>query len=345
MKIKGSKIFVTGGAGFIGSHIVEELLSLGASLTVYDNFSFGSYENLSHIKKHINIVKGDILDLERLQKSMRNHDVVSHHAAQLEIFLSVDNPYRDLEVNTVGTLNVLRAAKLNHVLKVVNASSACIYGQTQSNTPEDYLPVPNWAYGVSKLAAERYGTIYSHYHGLPVVSLRYGITYGEREWFRRVLTVFIKRAILAEPLVVFGDGQQIRDFIYIKDAVRLHNLCIENKAANGQSYNVGTGIPTKIVDLAYLVSEVAEEVMGKKSLVVHEETAEGEFSKLIPYKKRNSAELKMMLLDTQKAYRDLSWRPNTILREGIKKEMVWASENLHCWKKIHYTSSKAYTKK
>ena len=144
--------------------------------------------------------------------------------------------------------------------------------------------------------------------------------------------------------VVFGDGQQIRDFIYVKDAVHLHNLCIENELVNGRSYNVGTGIPTKIVDLAYLVSEVAEKVLDKNPLVIHEETAEGEFSKLIPDKKRNPAELKIMLLDPQKAYRDLSWQPTTTLREGIAKEMIWASENLHRWEKPHYTTPEVVPK-
>jgi UDP-glucose 4-epimerase len=337
MRIEGSKILVTGGAGFIGSHIVEELLALGASVTVYDNFSFGNYENLSGFRDDVRIEEGDILDFDRLERAIKGHDIVSHHAAQLEIFLSVEDPYRDLEINTIGTLNVLRAAKLNQVSKVLNASSACIYGQTEAKTSEDYLPVPNWAYGVSKLAAERYGTIYSRYHELPVVNLRYGITYGEREWFRRVLPIFIKRAIIGETLVVFGEGRQVRDFVYVKDAVRLHNICIENESANGECYNVGTGTPTKIVSLAHLVSEVAEEILGNRVTVIHEETEEGEFSKIVPNKRRNPAELKMMLLDPAKTNKELNWKAEITLREGIKRELIWASKNLHRWENIHYS--------
>lgn len=337
MKLKGLNVFITGGAGFIGSHIVDTLVLSGAFVTVYDNFASGSYENLSHLQNKIKIVEGDILDFEYLKNAMNGHDVVSHHAAQLEIFLSMSDPIKDLDINTIGTLNVLRAAKLNEVSKVINASSACIYGQTDSITPEDYLPVPNWAYGVSKLAAERYCTIYSDYHELPVISLRYAIIYGEREWFRRVLTIFIKRAIHGEPLVVFGVGQQIRDFVYVKDAVRLHNICVEQESAKGQCYNVGTGIPINIVDLAHLVSEVAEEVLGNKLTVLHEETHEGETSKIVPNKKRNPAELKMMLLDPEKAFNNLSWKAETTLRKGIKKELMWASKNMHRWKSIHYT--------
>ena len=338
MMIKGSKIFVTGGAGFIGSHIVEKLVASGAEVTVYDDFSFGNVDNLFNVKNDINIVKGDILDFELLKNSMIGHDIVSHQAAQLEIFLGSENPIRDLNINTIGTLNVLQAAKQNNVAKVINASSACIYGQTESNTAEDCLPMPNWEYGVSKLAAERYGTIYNDYKDLPVVNLRYAITYGEREWYRRVLTIFIKRAVLNEPLVIFGDGQQIRDFIYVKDVVRLHNLCIENEVANGQAYNAGTGIPTTIVDLAHLVSDVAEDILNYRPPIIFEETREGEFSRLVPAKKRNTAELKVMLLDVKKVYQELGWKPDTTLREGVKNEMRWVSENLHRWEEIHYTS-------
>jgi UDP-glucose 4-epimerase len=340
MRINASKIFVTGGAGFIGSHIVEELLKLGASVSVYDNFSFGKYENLAHVAKDIRIVEGDILDYDKLKSAMEGHDIVSHQAAQLEIFLGIENPYRDLEVNTVGTLNVLKAAKENGVSKVINASSACIYGQTVSKTAENYLPMPNWAYGVSKLAAERYGTIYSRYESLPVVNLRYAITYGEREWFRRVLTIFIKRAILNKPIVIFGDGKQVRDFIYVKDVVRLHNLCIESERANGESYNVGTGVPTRVVELAHLVSETAKNIFGAEPEIVHEEVPEGTFSKLVSDKRRNPAELKVMLLDPQKALHDLGWQPSTTLSKGIAAEMVWAAENLSRWEKVHYTKDK-----
>jgi len=337
LQIEGAKIFITGGAGFIGSHIAEELLKQGASITVYDNFSFGTEDNLSHIWKDIKVIKGDILDYEHLQREMKGHDIVSHHAAQLEIFLGVEDPHRDLEINTIGTLNVFKAAHQNQIAKVVNASSACIYGQTEKSTSEDYLPVPNWAYGVSKLAAERYGTIYTLEYKLPVINLRYGITYGEREWFRRVLTIFIKQVLIDKPIVIFGNGQQIRDFIYVKDAVLLHNLCIKYDSITGGSYNVATGIPTSIVDLAHLVQEVANDVLGKRAEIVYEEINEGAFSKLVPDKKRNIAELKMMLLDIKKAYDDFKWKPIVKLREGIEKEMLWAKENLHRWKKVYYS--------
>ena len=339
MNISNSRVLVTGGAGFIGSHIVHSLVIAGAHVTVYDNFSFGRRENLSGVSDDIDIVEGDILDYDSLASVMAGHDLVSHHAAQLEIFLSVEHPKDDLETNTIGTLNVLRAAKEAGVKKVINASSACIYGQTDVAAAEGMLPVPNWSYGVSKLAAERYCHIYSTYHDLPVTSLRYGITYGEREWYRRVLTIFIKRALLKQPLVVFGDGEQVRDFVYVGDAVRLHNLCVEDDAVAGESYNVGTGIGTHIHDLAAIVADVAGHITGHQPEVVFENTPEGEFSKLVSDKRRNPAELRMMLLNPGKATRDLGWEPEVDLCEGVTREISWAASNLDRWDRVHYTAS------
>ena len=131
MQISGSKILVTGGAGFIGSHLVESLVKAGATVKVYDNFSSGRYENLAAVKNEVEVIEGDILDKEKLSASMKGCNIVSHQAAQLEITTCIDDPYYDLESNTVGTINILEAAVKNGVEKVLNASSACIYGQAK----------------------------------------------------------------------------------------------------------------------------------------------------------------------------------------------------------------------
>lgn len=328
------KILITGGAGFIGSHIVDALLKKDYEVVVYDNFSSGTMENLSHINSDkLSIIKDDILNYKKLEEAMKGCDYVSHHAAQLEIFLAYDEPEKDLEVNTIGTLNVLKAAKKNNVKKVINISSACVYGQTDNATKETDDPTPNWDYGVSKLAAEKYAKIYNDYKNLPVVSLRYGIVYGEREWFRRVLPIFLKKVIKNESPVVFGEGEQIRDFIYVGDAVEFHNLCLEDERANGHSFNVGTGCPITIKELA----ETSVKLTNKKLNVIYEDTKEGEFSKLVEGKKRNTAELGTMLLDMTKAKSLLNWEPRTTLIEGMKKEYNWANEHLDRWNKIFST--------
>jgi UDP-glucose 4-epimerase len=333
MSLQGMSVLVTGGAGFIGSHIVEDMIQQGAKVKVYDNLSTGLYENLTHFRDQVEIFQGDILDYDSMRRAMQDVDIVSHQAAQLEIFRSTDAPLADLQINTIGTLNVLKAAKDFGVQKVINASSACVYGQVTGSTSEQHLPFPNWAYGVSKLAAERYAKIYNDYHGLPVVSLRYAIVYGEREWYRRVLTIFIKRTIQGKPLVVFGTGDQVRDFVYVADVVRAHRLCLENNQANGEIYNIGTGHGITIEALARLVRKVS----GKDLEIIFENTPEGFFSKLVPDKRRNSSELNMMLLNCSKAERDLGWKAITPLAEGIQREMEWAEENLHRWNKIQYT--------
>jgi nucleoside-diphosphate-sugar epimerase len=328
------KIFITGGAGFIGSHIVDKLLEKSYKVIVYDNFSSGTMDNLKHINNiNLKIVTGDILDYNTLKESMIGCDYVSHHAAQLEIFLAFDEPERDLTVNTLGTLNVLKAAKENGIKKFINISSACVYGQTLKKTKETDSLTPNWDYGVSKLAAEKYAKIYNDYKGLPVVSLRYGIVYGEREWYRRVLPIFLKNIILNKPPVIFGNGEQIRDFIYVSDVVDFHNLCLENISANGLSFNVGTGYGITIKSLAENIVKLSDSNLT----TIFEDTKEGHFSKLVEGKKRNTAELGRMILDISLAKKILNWEPKIKLIDGLKNELNWAKINIHRWDKIFTT--------
>jgi UDP-glucose 4-epimerase len=328
------KILITGGAGFIGSHIVDAYVDKGFDVIVYDNFSSGSNFNISrHISnKSIEIIRGDILDYELLNKSMKNVDYVSHHAAQLEIFLAYEDPMKDLEVNTIGTLNVLKAAKNNSVKKVINVSSACVYGQVNGQSVESDMLRPNWDYGVSKLAAEKYGCIYNDYKGLPVVNLRYSIVYGEREWYRRALPIFLKRIIQNEPPVIFGNGDQERDFIYVKDVVDINIKCLENDSINGEIFNVGSGTKTSIKELAYSVCK-----LNGNTMPLFEDTKEGEFSNLIPGKKRNSSELQTMFLNIEKANNLLDWHPKTSLDNGLLSEYEWAKKNIDRWEKIFST--------
>src|SRR3954468_23786318 len=157
MQLANSRIFMTGGAGFIGSHFVRDLVAAGASVTVYDNFSSGLTENLDGIEGPVEIVHGDILDYKALRVAMDGHDAVSHQAAQLEITRSIGTPIFDLTTNTIGTLNLLRAVGELEIAKVVEASSAGVYGQAVSDPQTEDDPTdPNWEYGVSKLACEKY---------------------------------------------------------------------------------------------------------------------------------------------------------------------------------------------
>jgi len=226
--MQDKKILVTGGAGFIGSHIVEALVGSGWQVTVYDNMSSGHASYLSRVKDKINFVEADILDSDKLVKACSGQTVISHQAAQLEIFKCLDDPAYDLKINTLGTLNILNAAREARVQRVISASSACVYGQARRTPqPEDDVLEPNWPYGISKLASEQYGQIFSLETGVPVIHLRYGIVLGPREWLGRVLTCFLRRALSQKPLVIFGNGNQVRDFIDVSDVVRFHQIVLE----------------------------------------------------------------------------------------------------------------------
>lgn len=332
--IAGKRVLVTGGAGFIGSQIVEALVHAGATVTVYDNFSSGLPENLAAVRDDIQVVEGDILDYERLVPAFRGIDVVSHQAAQLEITRAVEDPIRDLTTNTIGTLNVLNACVAHAVPRVILASSAGCYGQAQTlPQDEDTHPTnPNWPYGVSKLATEKYAAIYQQLHGISITSLRYGIVFGPREWYGRVLTIFLKRALDGGSLVVFGDGGQTRDFVFVEDVVSHHNRCLEDKAAGGQVFNVSTAVGTDINALAELVREVT----GQPDLpVLHEDVPEGETSRHYE-RRRLPMELRDLVQSTRKSRELLGWEPKVALREGLRREFEWLQANPHRWERMSY---------
>jgi len=335
MNIANSSILVTGGAGFIGSHIVYSLLAKGARVTVLDNLSFGTLENLKPVMQDIEFVQGDIMDTKLLAQLMRGKDAVSHHAAQLEILLSTADPFWDLQINTIGTLNVLEAARKAGVGKVINASSACVYGQKTGPTVEDDARHPNWAYGISKLAAEEYCRFYAAGHNLPSVNLRYSIVYGEREWLRRALPLFLKRTIDGLPPVVFGTGDQFRDFIHVSDVVALHDLCLESDRINGSFLNVSSGQGVSIAELARLVSELFHD-----GTVLFEDLSEGNTSRVVTGKRRNTNELKSMILDATTARETFGWTPQVELAQGLTLERDWALANAHRWVAIPYSDRK-----
>lgn len=331
MEIKGRNFLVTGGTGFIGSHIVDKLLDDGANrVIIYDNFSYGNGYNINHLRndKRVVVVRGDVLNYNTLYDVMRKVDVVSHQAAQLEIFRALDNPLEDLRTNVLGTLNVLKAALKCKIQKVINASSACVYGQAKYMPQDENHPLrPQWPYGVSKLSAEKYCTMFYEFYGLPIVNLRYGIVYGPREWYGRVLTIFINRVFENTPPIIFGDGTQSRDFIFVSDVAKAHNRCIEEEEVNGETYNVGTSIKTSIKELANLVINAVNKSLDP----IFEDPPQGSYSKSMPYRRRIPGELINMVLDVKKAKKELDWNPLVKLEDGIRAEVGWFAKNYSCW--------------
>ncbi len=332
MPLAGQRILVTGGAGFIGSHIVDALVREGARVTVLDNFSSGFEENLAGVRDDVEVIRGDILDADALMQAARGMDTIVHQAAQLEIVKCIETPVEDLRSNAEGTLNVLEAARHNNVGRVVWASSACVYGQAETVPESEQHPrVPNWPYGISKLAAEHYARLYHDYYGFDTVGLRYSIVYGPREWYGRVMTAYLRRALDGDPPVIWGGTQQ-RDFVYVDDVVNMNVACLAAAEGLGNRvFNVSTGRGTSIRELAELVADTFE--LGEP---VVEDVAEGETSQLVAGRMRLPAELKQMVLDPSAARDALGWAPTTELPAGMRAEMDWLRENVDRWSVMHY---------
>jgi UDP-glucose 4-epimerase len=334
MVIAGSRVLVTGGLGFIGSHIVESLLQRGAAhVRILDNHRSGTEENVAHIRDQVELIPGDILNLSDLRRALTGVDWVSHMAAQLEITRAIDDPVEDLTTNTVGTLNLFRVCAELGVGRIIQASSAGVYGQAVAipQREDEHPTEPNWAYGVSKLANEKYAAIMRLVHGLEITSLRFGIVYGPREWYGRVLTIFLKRALDEQSLVVFGDGEQLRDFVFVQDVVDMHNLCAESDDAKHEIFNVSSEIGVSINDLADLVVEVT----GRRSEIVHEDVPEGGTSTLIE-RRRLPQELKRLVQSREKARRLVGWEPETSFANGLHQEWEWLQANPHRWTTMAY---------
>lgn len=327
MEIEGKNILITGGAGFIGSHIVDRLIREKAErIIVYDNFSTGKEEYIN--KNHVEVIKGDILDYKRLDSSMKKVDIVSHHAAELEVFTGIENSIHDLKTNIEGTLNVLNCALKNNIKKVIYASSGGVYGQAQY-IPEDetHPTMPHWPYGVSKLAGEKYCHQYYLLYGLPTVSLRYGIVYGPREWYGRVLTIFIKRALEGKAPIIFGDGEQKRDYVYIDDIIEANLLTIKSEDANGGIFNVGS-------DSFLSVNQVADSVLKlirPDIKPIYDDPKPGSASKYQPDRKRLPGELRDFILNSSLIKEVLKYKPETRFEDGIKNEIDWIKDNLDYW--------------
>lgn len=334
MRVEGKNVLVTGGAGFIGSHLVEEYLKNDvAKLIVFDDFSTGTTENLKHIEDNrVKTVKGSVLDEKKLDKVVQKEtiQIIDHQAAELEVHTGIKDSKKDAEVNIFGTLNVLNTALKNKAEKLLFASSSAVYGEAQYVPQDESHPLePHWPYGVSKLCAERYCIQYYKLFNLNTTAFRYGIVYGPREWFGRVLTMFIKRIFLEnKPPVVFGNGEQVRDFVYVKDVVRAHMLAIENQKASGQVFNISSGKGISINQLA----EILIKLSGKELKIVYDNPNEGEASRFQPERIRLERELRRLVLSNKKASEVLGWRPKIGFLNGVSKEIKWLLSCPERWK-------------
>jgi UDP-glucose 4-epimerase len=309
MRRKTEKILVTGGAGFIGSHIVDHLLSEGSEVTVLDNLRTGKMENISHNQrnKDFHFVKGDIRDLKTVGDVMKDKDAVFHEAAFVSVPDSVKEPLLTNDLNVTATVNLLQTATDRGVKRFVLASSSAVYAGTSSpKKREDDVSYPRSPYGISKLIGEYYARFFYEFYGLETVSLRYFNVYGSRQTcnleaqYGGVILLFLNRLLKNLGPIVYGDGEQTRDFVSVKDVVKANKLAMTCKCAAGESFNVASGTPITINRL----TEVLKEIMGKKNIKnIHTDPRPGD--------------VKHGYADVSKAKRMLNYSAGCSLEEGL----------------------------
>jgi UDP-glucose 4-epimerase len=305
------KAVVTGGAGFIGSHIVEELVQIGVETTSIDNYSAGKKENLVHLKRYNNFreVDCDITDYKQLEKYFSNVEIVFHNAASKKT-ICLNNPRRDLQINAEGTFNLLELSLKYGVKKFIHASTGSVYGEAQYFPQDENHPFnPTSYYGVSKLAGERYAKVFEHLYDLDVTILRYFHVYGPRQESSDVggvVSIFARRLIKNRPIIIYGDGTQQRSFTYVKDVVGANLLVASLGNTKGEIYNCASGIKVTIDEL----SKKMINLLHKKNVqIIYEDWLPGD--------------IKVFEIDNSKL-KKLGFKFKTSFDTCLKETIEWA---------------------
>jgi nucleoside-diphosphate-sugar epimerase len=264
-------VLVTGGAGFIGSNLVRALLERGDDVRVLDNFSTGSRDNLADVEGDVELIEGELRSYERVHNAVRGVELVFHQGALPSVPRSVQDPLTTSAVNVEGTLNVLLAARDEGIRRVVVASSSSVYGNSgELPRVESQAPDPIAPYAVAKLAAERYCVSFSRVYELEAVALRYFNVFGPHQdptsQYSAVVPKFISAIAAGEPVPIYGDGDQSRDFTYVGNVVAANLLAADADAVNGEILNIASGRSETVNDLAELLGRVLERPVEKEFL-------------------------------------------------------------------------------
>jgi UDP-glucose 4-epimerase len=315
LEINRKKVLVTGGAGFIGSHLTEGLLKLGARVTVLDNFDDfypRKEENVEGLqgKDRFRLVRGSILDLDLLTGLIKDSDAVVHLAAQAGIRYCNERPLKANEVNATGTMNVVASCHRLGVRKLVYASSSSVFGDPIKTPMDENHPTnPNNPYGASKLAGEKYCTSFAKAYGMDITCLRYFSVYGPRGRPDQVLYSFANKAAKGEPPIVYGDGNYSRDFTYVSDAVSATILALYKDSKGGSVLNIGYGKDYRMIDVARRIIAHYGADFEPRFVAQYE----GDFSRT--------------LCDNELARRTLGWRPEVSFEEGLSLFLDWFEEH------------------
>jgi nucleoside-diphosphate-sugar epimerase len=308
------RYLVTGGAGFIGSNTVDELVRRGHGVVVLDDLSSGKEENLAEIRNKITFVKGSITDLETVQRACHQADYVIHLAARTSVPRSVKDPIENNRINVDGTLNVLVAARDNKVKRVVYAASSSAYGETPTLPKTEAMqPKPISPYGVSKFVGELYARTFGHCYGLENVSLRYFNIFGPRQdpdsQYSGVLSRFATAFLDDAQPTIFGNGEQTRDFTFVDNAVQANLLACEAPRVSGEVFNIGTGYSTSLNQTMELFCRIS----GKQITAQHDAPREGDI--------RDS------LADISRTKEFLGYEPTVLFEEGLQRTYDWYRAN------------------
>jgi UDP-glucose 4-epimerase len=307
------RILITGGAGFIGSHLCEKYVKDGETVLCLDNFLNGDLSNIRQLLSYRNfkLVNGDIRDFDLLEKIIKDVDAVFHLAAQIHVDRSIIEPKLTYEINVLGTQNILEVARMYDVEKIVYASTSEVYGSAQYTPMDEEHPLnaPH-PYGASKIAGDRTCYAYTETYGMNICIMRCFNIFGPRQkdsGYGGVISLFTKRVLGNMPPIIYGDGEQTRDYTYIDDTVKAYDLILKNNKRLTGPINFGTGEEIKIVDLANRIIDLC----GKNGKIksVHVEPRPGE--------------VKRLLADNSKAKQNLGWKPDYTIEEGLKNFIDW----------------------
>jgi nucleoside-diphosphate-sugar epimerase len=304
------RYLVTGGAGFIGSNTVDELVRRGHSVVVLDDMSAGKEDNLADVRGKITLIKGSITDLEVVQKAILQADYVIHLAARTSVPRSVKDPIETNRINVDGTLNVLVAARDNKVKRVVFAASSSAYGDTPTLPKSESMPpVPISPYGVTKYVGELYAQTFGRCYGLETVCLRYFNVFGPRQDpdspYSGVLSRFSTAFLDGTPPMVFGDGEQTRDFTYVDNAVMANLQACEAPSAAGKTFNVGTGHSISLNQVLKMLEKISRRPLEVK------------------YEPPREGDIRDSLADIRLAKEFLDYEPQVYFEEGLQRTYAW----------------------
>jgi len=307
---------VTGGAGFIGSNLVEALIQKGERVRVFDDLSTGDLANLAAVKDHVEIIEGDLRDMAALRRAVEGVTHISHQAALRSVPRSVDDPLSTDAVNTHGTLQLLVAAReAKTVQRVVYASSSSAYGDSPALPKvENQTPAPISPYAVAKLAAEHYCRTFSHLYGLETVSLRYFNVFGPKQSqeskYAAVVPLFMRAALQGEPIVIHGDGEQSRDFTYIDNVVQANLLSLGTPGVGGEVFNIACNSRHSVLEIAHTV----EKLLGRKVTIEHTPPRSGD--------------VRHTQASIEKAERLLHYRPTIGFEDGMRRTFEYVRTHL-----------------